>query len=461
MALNPNIPLQAQGVQAPNLLQMMQQAEQNKALADDRRLRKRRSDYTSRIGDLMQAGQGTAPMNVEQANRHVMGEFPMLGQAGLDQEMARQSLSRQEQARQDEARRKKLAYDTSIIGSSAKTFLNQTAREKSAQRQQYANWLRSQEVDVPEFFDSIDNEYGVEQDRWLQNYANQFEAMQPGGKDPAARWMQLDDGTWVQGSRTAGDTELIPGQVGGEIAKGKPQWKIEEIGGNKYRVNVLTGEKVFLGKSQADKLAKDKGAIEERKTKLAEKKAKQDEKKAKREEKVFAQKQRKMARASASGIRKLERKNSLIRELIDDPNLKNATGWYTYFPTKRGSKVAGIEAKMKTLKAKSAISALNEMKQYSASGASGMGALSERELDVLIDAYTTIQTTQSYEDLIEHLEVIEESTDDLIEYMKEDGSYKLWQDMRSGKNPSSSPLDMSNNPKTDPLGIFSQPEGTK
>lgn len=154
-------------------------------------------------------------------------------------------------------------------------------------------------------------------------------------------------------------------------------------------------------------------------------KQRQDERaarKADREQDVAERRERKASFAEQSFTKGLTDYAKLADDLIKNTSLNRATGAWTYLPTMRGGKTADIEASLKTLKSKAAISALNEMKSHSTSGASGMGALSERELDVLIDAYTTIQTTQGVDAMRKQLAVIRDRTNALVKSMQADGS---------------------------------------
>ena len=148
--------------------------------------------------------------------------------------------------------------------------------------------------------------------------------------------------------------------------------------------------------------------------------------KSKREGKKFTDAQAAAKLAKRGVLRDLQGYADLAKELRNNQRLDRATGVWSYLPTLRGSKTADIEAQLKTLKAKSAISSLKRLKSESSTGASGMGSLSERELDVLIDAYTTLQTSQSAEAMRRNLKIIEDSTNRLIKNMKSDGSWGFY-----------------------------------
>ena len=169
MALNPNIPLSGAQVQSPNLLQMMQQAQQIRETNAARDERKRKGAYRKTLGELMQSGQGTAPMTVEQANKHLMGQYPMFAQAGLDQESLRKT-------REGKGRREAEEYNLKVIGPTVSEWNKLPLMEKQAMHQRNVQGLEARGVQLPDWFKSP--EYTPEHQRYMDLMGQQYQATQ-------------------------------------------------------------------------------------------------------------------------------------------------------------------------------------------------------------------------------------------------------------------------------------------
>ena len=135
----------------------------------------------------------------------------------------------------------------------------------------------------------------------------------------------------------------------------------------------------------------------------AEQVVKEGGKKEQREESEFKAKEEKANQAVSIAVDDLETLATRAENLSNNKNLKSITGVRGAVPDMPGSGAADARADLKTLVSQSAISTLSKLKASSATGSTGFGALSEKEMQVIIDAFETLQSEQSEEKLKETL----------------------------------------------------------
>ena len=93
-----------------------------------------------------------------------------------------------------------------------------------------------------------------------------------------------------------------------------------------------------------------------------------------------------------------------IDNFLADPDLSKATGMSGFVTGSiPGGKAYTTRAKLKTLQAQQAFGALQEMRQASATGASGLGQVSERELSLLESTIASLDPNISDEAFVENL----------------------------------------------------------
>lgn len=153
MALNPNIPLGARVAQAPNLLQMMKQAGQVREQQANRKVRRRDEEYNTRLGDLMQSGQGTAPMNAMQANQHMLGEFPQRGGQGLRQAQSDKIRLNQMTREGKKDKETERLRRVGIVAPAAAEYFKNAGGDENKLKESWSgflNYLRSEDVEPRE-----------------------------------------------------------------------------------------------------------------------------------------------------------------------------------------------------------------------------------------------------------------------------------------------------------------------
>ena len=90
-----------------------------------------------------------------------------------------------------------------------------------------------------------------------------------------------------------------------------------------------------------------------------------------------------------------------------------------------GRKAFDLKANIETLKGRLGLDRLMAMKENSARGASGLGQLSEKELDLLVAYVSNLDNAQSEEQFIENANLVIESYERLIKNLKDDKEYIL------------------------------------
>lgn len=94
----------------------------------------------------------------------------------------------------------------------------------------------------------------------------------------------------------------------------------------------------------------------------------------------------------------LDKQLQLVDKVLNSPGVDRNFGIAgKYYPTIPGSDAANSQELLKQLDATTFIGALGQMKNQSATGASGLGALSEREGDKVQSAQAALGRSQSYE----------------------------------------------------------------
>lgn len=407
MPIDPRIALQGRGVQVPNLVGMMGQVENVR----DSRLRRKNTLQQMAEDEAYKASlynlQGvTDPQRAQDylagqgfGDRAVQYGENLRQRQRQDQSQARQQAAGQRVELQDvETKRKR---DLGIVSSVGKNFMEMSQIEKEQQFPMFRQYLESQGVEVPETWS---NEWDEQSRSDVENAIAQTTPAKKKGP------LSLSDKIELMNKRYGLKGEFETAKEA--LRRGRP-------------LTAAQRESISLGYSKlnqgAEKLAnqaKELGMKED---------------KAEREAKKFIKSEKKQTMATANRIADLESFSDLAGDLMGNTRLNRATGGWTYLPTLRGGKTADIEAQLKTFKAKSAISTLSKMKSESSTGASGMGALSERELDVLIDAYTTLQTFQSVGSMRKNLKIVQDGTKRLINAMKQDGSYQHYNKKKAEK----------------------------
>lgn len=122
----------------------------------------------------------------------------------------------------------------------------------------------------------------------------------------------------------------------------------------------------------------------------------------------------KVEAARVSNVADLRSTKSSLSRLISHPGLSAATGRSAAFPTIPGGEAANFEALIDTIKARLGFAELAKMRANSPSGGA-LGQISERELKFLQSANQSLDVSQSEEQFVENVRLIDESLDRLLE----------------------------------------------
>ncbi len=94
----------------------------------------------------------------------------------------------------------------------------------------------------------------------------------------------------------------------------------------------------------------------------------------------------------------LDRLASSAQDIASDPSLGRITGWTGMVPNAPGGKAASVQARLNTLKTQVGFSVLQAMRDASKTGGA-LGAISDRENDMLQNALAALDQAQSEDDL--------------------------------------------------------------
>ena len=179
------------------------------------------------------------------------------------------------------------------------------------------------------------------------------------------------------------------------------------IDGNIVMVNALDPtDQIVIGKS-GEEARKEKAegrkakelTFKEKELELKEKESERKEAKFKENAKKWAIDHKKLKAKNQTAINKFSRFSRKARAIANDPNLKYITGIGRYGLGGKGvplfeTKGKDLQADLDNLSAMGAINTMIQLKSESATGSTGFGALSEKELSVLQNALGALENDE-------------------------------------------------------------------
>ena len=111
--------------------------------------------------------------------------------------------------------------------------------------------------------------------------------------------------------------------------------------------------------------------------------------------------------ALSSAESSLDRLDQSAQQLIDDPSLGRITGWWGMLPNEPGGKAADTQSRLNVLKSQIGFTVLQAMRDASKTGGA-LGAISDRENELLQNNLASLESVQSEEQLRSELQKIRE-----------------------------------------------------